>query len=113
MQMINRHLNHSKYVPLTVDPCPLCKRPLDDAAEKHHLVPRSRGGKETERIHRICHRKIHATFDEKQLETEYNNVESLLEHKEIRKFVKWVSKKPYDYYDTSVESKPRKARRKR
>jgi len=102
MEMVNRWL----------DLCPLCERKLDFTAEKHHLVPKSKGGKATERLHKICHRKIHATFSEKELEKKYNNVAALLENEEIQKFVAWVADKDPGFYDVSRESKRRKNLRK-
>ena len=49
--------------------CPLCQRPLEPgpSVDEHHLVPRSEGGKSKALIYRICHRKIHATFSEREL----------------------------------------------
>lgn len=53
---------------MTDDPCPLCGRPLGtDNIDRHHLVPKSLKGREQFPIHRICHRKIHATFSEREL----------------------------------------------
>jgi hypothetical protein len=78
--------------------CPLCDRPIPESQQdEHHLVPRLKGGKETQLLHRICHRQIHALFSEVELATRYNTVEALLEHPEIRKFVAWVKKRPNDY----------------
>jgi hypothetical protein len=42
--------------------CWLCRRPLGRWVERHHPVPRSRGGRETVPLHPICHRAIHANF---------------------------------------------------
>jgi hypothetical protein len=86
-----------------LDPCPLCGRPLGDTnLNEHHLVPRSRRGKIKERIHRICHAKIHATFTEKELERRYHSWESLREHEVIAKFIAWVGKKHPGFYDGSA-----------
>ena len=50
------------------DACPLCGRPLGTLRiSEHHLVPRRYKGRETRRLHAICHRKIHATFTDKEL----------------------------------------------
>jgi len=49
--------------------CPLCKRPLPEKHNKHHLVPKTFKGKETVLLHRICHRQIHANFTERELLT--------------------------------------------
>lgn len=75
--------------------CPMCERVIPpDQQDEHHLVPRLKGGKETSTLHRICHKQIHALFTEAELAREYNNVEALLSHPEILKFVRWVKTKP-------------------
>lgn len=95
-------------------PCPICQRTMydDGSVDKHHFVPKSRGGRETEYVHKICHSKIHSLFTEKELAEEYKTAEKLREHPEIRKFLKWVSSKDPSYYDRSKRSN-RKPPRKR
>jgi hypothetical protein len=89
--------------------CGLCNRELGDfLIEEHHMIPKMKKGKETEPVHRICHRKIHATFTEKELDTYYHTFDRLREHEAIQKFVKWVAKKPPSYYDLSVDSNRKK-----
>ena len=70
-----------------------------DSIDKHHMVPKCRGGKETEYLHKICHRKIHSIWTEKELEKEYNDSEKIKEHEEMQNFIKWVNKKEPDFYD--------------
>lgn len=85
--------------------CPMCERLIpDDQKDEHHLVPKSRGGRETQFLHRICHRQIHALFTEAELEKRYSTIEALLEHPEVQKFVDWVKKKPPGFYDGSKRS---------
>lgn len=90
--------------------CPLCLRAIvpGPSADEHHLVPRSEGGRETERLHRICHRKIHATFSEKELAREFHSWGKLRAHPEIADFVAWVAKKPPEYWDRTA--RPRRRR---
>jgi len=88
--------------------CPLCGRELDDTADLHHLIPRSKKGKETVRLHKICHNKIHSLFDEKLLATHYNSIEKLLESEAIQRFIKWIKNKPKDYNDKSIMSNQHK-----
>ena len=87
--------------------CPLCSRPLAEPMNKHHLIPMSRGGKGTPTVtmHKICHNKIHAVFTEKELMNFYHTFERLQAHEEMAKFIKWVSKKPPEFYDGSVKMK--------
>ena len=85
--------------------CPLCGRPIPDAQkDAHHLVPKSKGGRATEFLHRICHRQIHALFSEGELAKRYQTVEALLAHPEIQVFVAWVKNKPDDFYERVSKS---------
>ncbi|MDP9456915.1 MAG: hypothetical protein CYG60_06820 [Actinobacteria bacterium] len=87
--------------------CELCGRAAVDLT-RHHLIPRTRHKNkrnkkmfDRQEIHqtvdlcRPCHRHIHATLDNKTLEREYNTVEALLSHPDIRRFVEWIRKKPH------------------
>jgi len=91
----------------TESACPLCGRPLAEPMNRHHLVPLSKGGKGTPTLmmHKICHSKIHAVLSERELLTHYNTVERLQAHEEIAKFIKWVQKKPPEFYDGSIKMK--------
>ncbi|MCY1664285.1 HNH endonuclease [Rhizobium sp. SL86] len=89
--------------------CPLCRRPIpEDQRDEHHLVPKSRGGRETQTLHRICHRQIHALFSEAELETTYSSVEALLAHPDMANFVRWVSTKPPGFFDGTRRSNRRR-----
>ena len=83
--------------------CPLCHRPLEPgpSTDEHHLVPKSQGGKAKTLVHRICHRKIHATFSERELARDFNTWSALREHPEIAAFLRWVASKPATFYDNS------------
>ncbi len=86
--------------------CPLCGRQLvaGKSVDEHHLLPKSQGGREKFLMHRICHRKLHATFTEKELARSFNTWAALQAHEDIAAFVAWVQKKPTEYYDNSVRS---------
>lgn len=99
---------------MTKELCPLCDRELgEDNIDRHHLVPKSKKGKEQFKIHRICHVKIHSVFTETELAQSYHTWESLKQHEEISKFIKWVSKKPIEFYDSSNDTGARNKKRKR
>lgn len=79
--------------------CPLCDRVIPPAqADRHHLVPKSKGGRHTEFLHRVCHRQIHALLTESELARQYATVETLLQHPELQTFVAWVKTKPEDFF---------------
>ncbi len=90
--------------------CPICDREMIEGffIDRHHFFPKCRGGRETELVHKICHRKIHSLFREKELEKKYNNAESVREHPEIIKFIKWVSTKDPKFYDSTFTANRKK-----
>ncbi len=93
------------------DACALCGR-TGVRLTKHHLVPRCRTRKnlkkpaqraeararkhETANVCSDCHRTLHATFTERELETTYSTLEDLRAHPQIKKFIAWVQKHPTD-----------------
>ena len=78
--------------------CFLCGRPLGRRVERHHPVPKSRGGRETEPVHPICHRAIHNALTNKELAAKAHTRETLLANEELARFVAWVSNKPPDFH---------------
>ena len=84
--------------------CPICDREMWKGyfVDKHHFLPKCKGGRETEWVHQVCHRKIHSVFTERELAKKYNTAESVKEHPEMIKFVNWISKKDPDFYDKTV-----------
>ena len=85
--------------------CLLCDRPIPpDQRDAHHLVPKSKGGRHTEALHRICHRQIHALFTETELAREYASVEALLGHPAMARFVAWVRTKPPGFMERTRKS---------
>ena len=78
--------------------CALCGRMLAEPYDRHHVIPRSKGGREIVELHRICHSKIHSVFSIKQLNSEFGSIDDLKEYDEIRKFIKWLDGKPPQFY---------------
>ncbi len=78
--------------------CFLCSRPLGERVQWHHAVPKSRGGRETVPVHPICHRTIHATISNKDLERNYATADALRGHPDIATFVHWVRGKDPDFH---------------
>ncbi len=87
-------------------PCFLCARPLGRRVEWHHPVPKSRGGRETVPVHPICHRTIHATLSNKELERGFATAEALRGHPEVAKFVAWVAGKEPDFHAPTRRKRP-------
>jgi hypothetical protein len=78
--------------------CFLCGRPLGRRIEYHHIVPKSRGGRETAPIHPICHRTIHAALTNRELEQGYAEPAALRAHSEIARFLDWIRDKDPDFH---------------
>ena len=56
-------------------------------------------------VHPICHRIIHATLSNKELERGYASAEALRAHPEIAKFLSWVSGKHPDFHVPTRQKK--------
>ena len=77
--------------------CPLCLRPLGRRVERHHIVPKSKGGTEMVGVHPICHRKLHKVFSNTEL-ARLGTIEALRGHADMAKFIRWVGKRPPDFH---------------
>jgi len=95
--------------------CPLCAREMAASIDKHHLIPKLKGGRngQTVMLHKVCHAKIHSLFTEPELARTYSTIEKILEHEEIQKFVGWVSKKHAEFYESSKETGNKKNKRRK
>ena len=85
--------------------CELCER--EHLLTFHHLIPKSQHANKwfkknfaKEEMNKgidickdDCHKQIHILVSEKELGKYYNTVEKLLNHKEIKKYIKWLKKK--------------------
>jgi len=92
--------------------CPLCGRPLGaENIDRHHLVPKSLKGREQFPIHKICHRKIHSIFSERELLRAYHSWDALKGHEDIRSFIGWVANKPPGFYTRTFTANRKQGRR--
>lgn len=84
--------------------CPICDRDMwkNVFVDQHHFIPRCKGGRETKWVHKICHRKVHSVFSEKELAREYYDPIKIKSHPEMERFINWISKKDPGFYDFSV-----------
>jgi 5-methylcytosine-specific restriction endonuclease McrA len=91
--------------------CPLCGRPLGTVnIDRHHLIPKTFKGKDQYPIHKICHRKIHSAFTERELLRTYHTWEGLREHEDIQAFIAWVARKPPGFYSRTFTANKKKNR---
>ena len=94
--------------------CPICDREMiEETCDKHHLIPSALSGKEKILIHIVCHDKLHHTFTERDMLNYYHTLDRIREHKQIQKFIKWISKKDIYFNSKNKDTKQRKKKRKR
>ncbi|WP_420136652.1 HNH endonuclease [Sphingomonas sp.] len=87
--------------------CALCDRPLGQAVEQHHLVPKSEGGTQTVPVHPICHRTIHAFVTNRELAASYPTMDQLRARDDVARFLRWIAGKPPSF---RAPTRRRKAR---
>lgn len=96
--------------------CPICDREMYDngkSVNRHHFIPKSRGGKEQLFVHSCCHNFLHSTWTNKELENEYSDPELIRNDVRIQKFIKWVAKKDPLFYISTKDSNERKDKRRK
>lgn len=111
--MARKHSRHPQPIealdddaPTEAASCWLCSRPLGATTVWHHPVPKSRGGRDVVPMHPICQQTLIANFTNSELQRHGLDVEALLAHANVRKFVDWVAKKDPDF-TASVPKKQR------
>ncbi|MEO7715079.1 MAG: hypothetical protein ABIY70_02655 [Capsulimonas sp.] len=74
--------------------CPICDREVPEShTTKHHLVPKSRKGKEMVRLCNDCHRQLHVLFDVKTLEKTLNTIELLKQDERIQRWIGFIGRR--------------------
>ncbi|MBW4329995.1 HNH endonuclease [Stakelama sp. CBK3Z-3] len=84
--------------PASSERCALCGRVLGLRIEYHHVVPKSRGGRETVPVHPICHRAIHGTLSNAELATSHAGMDAVRADPAMARFLDWVADKPPDFH---------------
>ncbi len=82
---------------------------LDDgfSINRHHFIPKSRGGREMEYCHRICHDMLHRTWSNKELEKEFSDPEKIKADPRMQTFITWIQKKEPQFYIRSDNKQKR------
>ena len=109
--MARKHPKHGSHeeahqeddAPVAVVHCWLCSRPTGKTIVWHHPVPKSRGGRDVVPMHSICQQTLVANFTNSELQRHGRDVEGLLAHPTVRKFVDWVAKKDPDFTATTAK----------
>ena len=66
--------------------CGLCEREVSGVS-KHHLIPKSEGGRETVALCGACHKTLHSFFSNRTLANELHTLEALREEPEIARYL--------------------------
>jgi hypothetical protein len=104
-----------RYQPNEDVTCAICQRDVPGRLiTLHHLTPKSRGGGADVRVPtcRTCHKQIHASFTNKELDDGFDSVGALRDSPRLSGFIKWVRKQSPDR-TFSVASDSRKPKKKR
>ena len=78
--------------------CWLCERPLGAQVERHHPVPKLKGGRTVVLLHPICHEAIHARFTNNELARIGMDRARLLTNEGLAQFVNWLAGKAPDFH---------------
>jgi len=88
--------------------CALCHREVPaELITLHHLHPKSRGGKARQRtpLCKPCHKQLHATFSNVELEKLYPTLEALRSAPKLQPFLKWIRKQKPGRNFRTIQSK--------
>jgi 5-methylcytosine-specific restriction enzyme A len=102
---------------LQTEVCRLCERDVPThLITLHHLKPRQKGGRAEHRtpLCKPCHKQLHATFSNADLDKLYASIESLRAALPLQPFLKWIRKqKPDRNFRTILSDAHPHARRRR
>jgi 5-methylcytosine-specific restriction protein A len=98
--MSRQHDQHPLHI------CALCEREVRQV-NKHHLIPKSEGGREVVELCYACHKTLHSFFTNETLLKELHTIENLRAEPEIARYLAWVRKQR----DSRIQVKTRRNRR--
>lgn len=82
-------MHHTEKSPLYT--CALCEREVRQVS-KHHIVPKSEGGRYTVDLCAACHKTLHSFFTNETLANELNTLEALRQDPDVARYLAWVQK---------------------
>jgi hypothetical protein len=86
--------------------CALCERQVRRVS-RHHLIPKSEGGRVAVNLCAPCHKTLHSFFSNTTLLKELHSIEALRDNPEIVRYLAWVRKQP----DKAIKVRTRRDRR--
>ncbi|HRE47590.1 MAG TPA: HNH endonuclease [Aggregatilineales bacterium] len=85
--------------------CTLCEREVSYLS-KHHIIPKSEGGRETVELCSPCHATLHRFFRNRTLAREKSTLEAIRADLDIQTYLAWVRKQR----DGRIAVRPRRNR---
>jgi hypothetical protein len=73
--------------------CALCEREVKHIT-RHHLIPRSEGGRDVIDLCIPCHETLHSFFSNQTLVNELDTLEALQRQPDITPYLKWIRTQP-------------------
>ncbi len=86
--------------------CALCERTVKRVT-RHHLIPRSEGGRVVVDLCVPCHKTLHSFFSNHTLSSQLSTLEALRQEPDIARYLAWIRKQP----DTIIRVHRRSERR--
>lgn len=71
--------------------CALCEREVRQVS-RHHIVPKSEGGRDTVGLCAACHKTLHSFFTNETLANELNTLDALRQDPDVARYLAWVQK---------------------
>lgn len=81
------------------------------SVDRHHFLPKSEGGRERRWVHRVCHRKLHSLFTERELARDYATPEAVRAHPEMARFIGWLRGKHPEVWVRTATARAKGRRR--
>ena len=86
--------------------CALCEREVRQVS-RHHIVPKSEGGRDTVDLCGACHKTLHSFFTNETLAGELNTLEALRQDPDVARYLAWVRKQR----DSRITVRAKRSRR--
>jgi hypothetical protein len=86
--------------------CALCEREVRSVS-KHHIVPKSEGGRNTVDLCSACHKTLHSFFKNETLAEKLSTLDALREDPDIARYLAWVRKQR----DSRIQVRRKRERR--
>jgi 5-methylcytosine-specific restriction enzyme A len=73
--------------------CALCDREVSRVT-RHHIIPRSEGGRQTVDLCSACHKTLHGFFTNETLAKKLSSIDVLRQDPDIGRYLAWVRRQP-------------------